>query len=95
MKGINFILQVCTIFYATATTDGGDYTSFSVPLTFALGSGNGTQMCTSVSANADNLVEPDETLTVELALQTPVGSSFQLVNTETVVTLRDADCEYY
>lgn len=52
-------------------------------------------MCTSVTANTDDLVEPEEYFMIELALVTPAGSSLRLGNTESAVTITDSDgnCE--
>ena len=75
----------------TATAGSGDYSSLSTPLTFANGSADGSMMCASVTANDDDLVEPEERFTVELDLLTPAGTSLSLGNTETTVTFRDSD----
>lgn len=72
-----------------ATAD--DYSlNSSVPLTFLPGSVDGTEVCTSLTALADQLVECEEDFFVSLALVTQ-GSSISLGNTATNVTLTDGD----
>lgn len=62
-----------------------------MPLTFAPGSANGSQMCSPVAANTDDLVEHEEYFTIELALVPPAGSSLRLGTAETTLTLQDSD----
>lgn len=66
---------------------------FSVSLTFATGSADGEEVCGSVLAYSDNLVEFDEFFAVKLALVTPKGSFLSLGNTEAAINLIDSDCK--
>lgn len=74
----------------TATSGSGDYESFSLPVTFPLGSADGAEMCASVAVNSDNLVEFEENFTVKLALVT-AGASLGLGSNTSTITLTDSD----
>ena len=74
----------------TATSASGDYDILSVQLIFPSGSEDGAEMCTSVSANSDNLVEFEEDFTILLSLVT-FGASLNLGNSSSAVTLTDND----
>ena len=69
-------------------TDEDFILSSDMPLTFASGSRNGTEVCVSLAANADDEVECEEDFTVLLALLTP-GNNLNLVNTVTAITIID------
>ena len=71
----------------------GDFTAFSVPVTFPLGSMDGAMMCVNVTVFFDGLVECEEDFTLELALNTD-GDSIGLGNNSTEVTLIDSDCKH-
>lgn len=73
-----------------AATDG-DFSSLSVPLIFTPGSADGAEMCVSVTASFDDLVEAEEHFAVTLALVTPAGTGLSLGNTKTVVTITNSD----
>lgn len=75
-----------------ATVANGDFSSLSVPLTFAPGSADGAEMCAPITANVDNLVEPEEHFTVTLtSVTTSSVSGLKLGNTQTVVAVSDSD----
>lgn len=59
-------------------------------LTFELGSGSGTEMCASLTANSDNLVEFEEDFTLTLNQETS-GASLSLGNAATAITITDSD----
>lgn len=63
-------------------------------LTFASGSAGGAEVCASVAMISDNLVESDEHFIVELSLVTLAGTSLQLGNMQTTVTIIDSDGVY-
>lgn len=77
-----------------ATVEDGDFSSLLMPLTFAPGSSDGAEMCASVIANSDDLVESEEYFVVQLALVTPAGNNLRLGNSETTITLTDSDGTY-
>ena len=60
-------------------------------LTFEPGSGSGAQTCVSVMTHVDNLVEAEENFVTRLALVTQEGSNFGLGNTDTTISLIDAN----
>jgi hypothetical protein len=68
----------------------GDISALTMPLTFAPGSSDGAEVCTSVTASDDNLVECDEELTIMLSLVT-TGARLSLGNNATSVTVSDND----
>ena len=68
----------------------GDFTAFSVPVTFPLGSMDSTMMCVNVTVFIDGLVECEEDFTLELDLNTD-GDSIRLGNNYTGITLLDSD----
>lgn len=61
-----------------------------VPLTFVPGSGENTEVCTTLSAIPDDVVEGDEEFTVILSLTT-TGPSLSIGNNVTTVTIVDSD----
>jgi hypothetical protein len=73
------------------TATAGDFAPISeVSLTFSPGSGNGAEVCISVTTNADDAVENEEDFTVTLGISNS-GSSFTLGNAATTITIIDAD----
>ena len=78
------------ISYTTASEEDG-VSSLSVPLTFEPGSASGFEVCASITADSDDLVESDEYFSIALEMVTADGTSFHLGNTETVVTITDSD----
>ena len=64
-----------------------------IPLTFGPGSADSAEVCTTLSAVDDNIVEGDEGFTVLLALTTP-GPSLTILNNVTPVVIRDNDGRY-
>lgn len=74
----------------TATLDDGDFSMLSASLTFTPGSAEGEEVCASVTAYSDNLVEFEEVFVVKLT--SPEGSFFSLGNTEAAISLIDSDC---
>lgn len=76
--------------YTVATISGGDFTSVSMLLTFGPDSADGAEMCASVTANSDNLVELEEDFTVILSLVT-LGASLSVGNAATIVAVADSD----
>ena len=71
-------------------TDEDFFLSSDMPLTFASGSRNGTEVCVSLAANTDDEVECEEDFTVLLALLTP-GNNLNLVNTATAIKIVDTN----
>lgn len=85
------VVVILTTVDGTATAGNGDYSSLSVFLTFAPGSTDGAEMCESVVANSDRLVESEENFKVQLALGTLGGSNLRLGNSLTAITLTDSN----
>lgn len=75
--------------YTAAAVSDSDYSALNTTLTFAPGSGDGEELCTSVSATSDDLVESEEYFIINLALVTQAGTSFSLGNMETAVVITD------
>lgn len=80
----------CTFIFSILATDEDFILPSSVPLMFASGSRNGTEVCTNLVANADDEVECEEYFTVHLALLTP-GSNLNLIDTVTDITIIDSN----
>ena len=76
--------------FTTATNIDGDFPSVFTLLTFGLGSTDGADMCTSLTANADYLVEYEEDFALMLNLET-AGASLSLGNGVTTITIIDGD----
>lgn len=74
---------------AAATVGDDDYSALNISLTFVPGSGDGKELCASVTTSSDDQVESDENFTVDLALLTQTGTSFSLGNSETAILLTD------
>ena len=79
---------------ANDTVSGRDYSSLSTYLTFAPGSGEGTERCSPITANDDSLVESEEEFSVILDIVTSSRSNLHLGNTETSVIITDTDGMY-
>ena len=62
-----------------------------MPLTFAPGSTEGVELCASLTAYSDNLVESEEIFIVMLLLVSSKESFFGLGNTEAAVYIIDSD----
>ena len=87
-----FLSKVPSILAATA---GDDFLSLSsVPLTFPAGSANGSKVCTTLTATADDLVELDEDFKVLLD-QVTYASTLSIGNNVTAVTLIDGNSMLY
>lgn len=82
-------INIATIPLATVTD--GDFSSLSVPLTFLPGSNDSAEMCTSVMALYDDLVEFEEYFTVTLTLGRTSVTGLKLGNSETVVAVINSD----
>ena len=67
-----------------------DFFLLTIPLTFAPGSADSAEVCTTLSATVDNIVEEDESFTVTLTLATP-GPSLSIENNITTVAILDGD----
>lgn len=80
-------------FCAIATIISGDYDFLSVIITFPSGSVNGTEECTSITVNFDDLVELKEDFRVILALVTS-GSSLGVRNNASTISLIDSNGKY-
>ena len=77
-------------FLITATNISGDYDALSVTWTFQSGYGDGDMLCEPLMVNSDNLVESNEDLRANLALETP-GSSIHLGNNVSFITIIDSN----
>ena len=73
---------------STASLSDGDVSSPPM-LTFASGSGDGEMMCTSVTANFDNLVEFEEDFSLSIAQS--CGRSIRVEYDATPITIIDSD----
>ena len=62
-----------------------------MPLTFAPGSTEGVELCASLTAYSDNLVESEEMFSVRLLLPFSKESFFGLGNTEAAIYVIDSD----
>lgn len=60
-----------------------------MPLTFAPGSTDGAEVCASVVANSDDLVEFEEDFIIQLTMETLGGSNLRIGNSVTAITLTD------
>lgn len=76
-----------------ATANDGDFHPLSNHLTFSPGSGNGAQLCSSVTILPDNVTETEETFSVILKLVGDVDS-IRLGNNVTRVVHTDDDGTY-
>ena len=61
-----------------------------MPLTIPSGFTDGAMICSNVSLHRDNLVEPEEKFSVELALDN-IKDNLILGNSSTSVILKDSD----
>lgn len=69
-----------------------DFSLHSVPLTFASGSAEGAELCASLTAYSDQIVESEEIFVIRLILVSSKESFFSLGNAEAAMYIIDSDC---
>ena len=88
------VATTVTVTFTDGTTSAGDFTHTPIPVTFL--AGNNTAQVILVATSGDSLVEADETLTVGLALTTPLtGGRLGDTNDAGIGTITNDDTATY
>lgn len=78
------------VLIGAASVDDGDFLPFMMTLTFPSGSSDGNMACANITVLSDNMVEFEESLSVELNLENEMDS-LSIGNRSTTVKLLDSD----